>query len=128
MDDKVKQLVRSAIIEIIQNTVSEKNIQKSVQKHQAKIHFVPIQYRVLGGLLHSFNIKFGNFIEKLLALVVEQDNNVEVLPGSGRKVKLSMTARTDALIDRYITGRQLPDSPDECDELFQHFTRPDCRD
>lgn len=119
MDNKVKQLVRSAILEIIEGTVSEKNIRKSFEIHQAKIHFVPIKYRVLGGLLQSLNIKFGNFIEKLLALIVNQDANVESLPASGKKIGLSMTARTDALIDQYITNRQLPNSPDECDEVFQ---------
>jgi hypothetical protein len=121
MDNNVKQLVRSAILEIIQGTISEKNIRKSFVIHQAKIHFVPIKYRVLGGLLQSLNIKFGNFIEKLIELVVEQDNNVKALPVSGKKIRLSMTARTDALIDQYITNRQLPNSPDECDELFQEL-------
>jgi hypothetical protein len=121
MDTKVKELVRSAILEIIEDTTSEKNISKSFEKHQAKIHFVPIKYRVLGGLLQSLNIKFGNFIERLLALVVDQDSNVDALPASGRKIGLSMTARTDALIDQYITSRQLPSSPDECNEDFQQL-------
>ncbi len=121
MDDNVKQLVRSAILEIIQGTVSEKNIRKSFETHQAKIHFVPIKYRVLGGLLQSLNIKFGNFIEKLIELVIDQDTNLEALSISGKKIKLSMTPRTDALIDQYITNRQLPNSPDKCDELFQEL-------
>ena len=29
-----------------------------------------------------------------------------------------MTPQTDALIDQYITSRQLPGSPDRCDDLF----------
>jgi hypothetical protein len=74
---------------------------------------------VLGGLLQSLNIKFGNFIEELIALVVERDTKVETLPFSGKRIRFSMTAETDALIDRYITSRQLPDSPDECDDLFE---------
>ncbi len=119
MDNKIKQLVRNAILEVIESTVSEQNISKSFETHQSKIHFVPIKYRVLGGLLQSLNIKFGNFIERLLALVVNQDANVESLPVSGKRIGLSMTARTDALIDQYITNRQLPNSPDECDEIFR---------
>jgi hypothetical protein len=79
---------------------------------------VPTKYRVLGGLLQSLNIKFGNFIEKLIALIVEQDANVTSIPPSGERVRLSMTAETDALIDHYITSRQLPDSPDHCDVPF----------
>ena len=119
MDDSVKQIVRDAIVKIIRDTASERNIERSLRLHEAKIHFVPTKYRVLGGLLQSLNIKFGNFIEKLIALVVERDANVEALPSSGKKVRFSMTAETDTLIDRYITSRQLPGSPDKCDDLFE---------
>lgn len=119
MEAAVSQIVREAIVKIIHDTTSEANIRKSLQLHEAKIHFVPTKYRVLGGLLQSLNIKFGNFIEKLIALVVEQDGYVEAMPASGKKIRLSMTARTDARIDQYITARQLPGSPDLCDDLFR---------
>jgi len=62
MDDKVKEIVREAIIKIIQDAVSETSIQKSRKIHEEKIHFIPVQYRVLGGLIQSLNIRFGNFI------------------------------------------------------------------
>ncbi len=121
MDDTVKQIVREAVVKIIEDTTAEDNIRKSILRHEEKIHFVPPRYRVLGGLLQALNIKFGNFIEKLLALVVENDNGVEALPASGKKIPFSMTARTDALIDHYITSRQLPNSPDRCDEAFEEL-------
>jgi hypothetical protein len=76
VQEEVSQIVREAIVKIIQDTTSEANIRRATQLHQTKIHFVPAKYRVLGGLLQSLNIKFGNFIEKLIALVVEKDNNV----------------------------------------------------
>jgi hypothetical protein len=38
---------------------------------------------------------------------------------SGRKIKLFYTHQTDALIDTYITDRQLPNSPDDCTEIFE---------
>jgi hypothetical protein len=118
MSDSVKQIVHDAVIKLIQDTATEQNIAKSFQTHEAKIHFVPTKYRVLGGLLQSLNIKFGNFIERLIALIVEQDRNVESLPSSGRKIKCSMTSETDTIIDQYITRRQLPESPDQCDIPF----------
>ncbi len=121
MDEDVRAIVRTAIRTIIDQTISERNIQRSVALHKEKIHFIPPQYRVLGGLLQSLNIKFGNFIEKLIALVVDYDTKVSALPESGKKIPLSMTAETDSLIDEYITSRQLPDSPDGCDEVFQEL-------
>lgn len=121
MNNRVKQVVRDTIMQIIQDTASEHNIAKSFRTHKEKIHFIPTRYRVLGGLLQSLNIKFGNFIEKLIALIVEQDSNVESLPASGKRVRFSMTAQTDALIDHYITQRQLPDSPEQCDNLFKNL-------
>lgn len=121
MDDTVRQIVREAITKIIQDTISEENIERSLRLHHSKIHFVPAKYRVIGGLLQSLNIKFGNFIEKLIALIVERDSNVEALQFSGEKVRMSITEETDFIIDRYITSRQLPDSPDTCDELFEEL-------
>jgi hypothetical protein len=121
MDPQVREIVHTAILAIINDTASKASIQKSWKLHEGKIHFVPVQYRVLGGLLQSLNIKFGNFIEKLIALVVDHDTHVSALPESGKKVPLSMTGETDSLIDQYITNRQLPGSPDRCDESFQQL-------
>jgi hypothetical protein len=88
------------------------------KKHVEKVHFVPIRYRILGGILQGLNIKFGNFIEQLIRNLVEIDPNINVMPHSGKKIKLFFTPATDALIDSYITNRQLPNSPDDCTELF----------
>lgn len=85
MDESVKQAVQDSIIKIIKNTASKKSIERSMRVHESKLHFIPAQYRVLGGLLQSLNIKFGNFIEKLIAQVVEKDVNVQTLPQFGKK-------------------------------------------
>jgi len=118
MDEQTKNIVRDAIMRIINATASELSIERLLEVHEGKVHFVPTQYCVLGGILQSLNIKFGNFIEKLLELVVENDPNVVRMPDSGMKVPLLMTAQTDALIDLYITNRQLLSSPDQCDDEF----------
>jgi len=99
MDEGVKQLIQEYIIEIIKNTASIRSIERSMQVHAGKLHFIPAKYRALGGLLQSLNIKFGNFIEKLIAKVVEKDANVEMLPSSGKRISFSMTQETDGLID-----------------------------
>ncbi|WP_298482598.1 HinfI family type II restriction enzyme [uncultured Chloroflexus sp.] len=121
--NNIKDSVKDAITEIINYTFSEETVNRVRQVHEAKIHFVPTRYRILGGLLQSLNIKFGNFIERLIALVIKRDPKVEFLPLSGKRAKLSMSAETDALIDRYITSRQLPESPNQCDKLFEDLLR-----
>lgn len=123
MNEDVQNIVREAVLKIINDTTSSKKIEKLIKTHREKIHFVPIQYRILGGVLQSLNIQFGNFIEKLIALVVDNDEKVSVMPLSNRREPLSMTAETDSLIDTYITNRQLPDSPDECDDVFNDLLR-----
>lgn len=85
------------------------------------MHFVPIRYRIIGGILQGLNIKFGNFIETLLGNIIDLDNGVKKLPDSGKKVRLFFTPETDTLIDNYITGRQLPESPDDCTPLFDQL-------
>ncbi len=121
MDEKIRAIVRTAVLTIINDTASPESIKRSIQVHRAKIHFVPAKYRVLGGLLQSLNIKFGNFIEKLIDLVVDTDSRVTALPVSGKKRPFLMTAETDNLIDQYITGRQLPNSPEQCDIPFRQL-------
>jgi hypothetical protein len=119
VDVDIEQIMREATRRIIQETASAQNLAKLTLKHRNKIHFVPVKYRVLGGLLQALNIKFGAFVEELLVLVVERDANVHALPESGQKIRFSMTARTDALIDQYITSRQLPGRPNTCDQDFK---------
>ena len=92
-----------------------------VKKHKEKVHFVPIRYRIVGGILQGLNIKLGNFIEQLMRNIVEIDAGVQVLEDSGEKIKLFFTHETDALIDSYITERQLSNSPDDCTEDFENL-------
>ncbi|MEA2065063.1 MAG: hypothetical protein U9O66_02075, partial [Patescibacteria group bacterium] len=106
--NNIKKFIKKAVVELINNTKSEKKIKKSINIHIKKIHFIPIRYRIFGGLLQSMNIQFGNFIEKLLHIIVENENNLEVYKNiSGkRNLKLSITKESDNLIDNYITDCQ----------------------
>lgn len=117
-NQQVKEIIRETILEMLASSTSEKNIQRMLEKHVDKVHFVPIRYRIVGGILQGLNIKFGNFIEKLLSNIVDIDANVVVLEDSGKRIKLFFTPETDALIDHYITERQLPNSPDNCAPVF----------
>ena len=123
MSNHLKVIIRETVLELLEVSVSNQNINKLTEKHQAKIHFVPIRYRIIGGILQSLNIKFGNFIETLLGNILDIDNSVSKLPDSGKKIRLFFTPRTDALIDNYITGRQLPNSPDDCTPIFDKLLK-----
>jgi len=118
MSNQVKETIRSVVLQMLEDSTSAKNIRKIVRTHEAKVHFVPIQYRIIGGVLQGLNIKFGVFIEQLLRNIVEIDTGVQAMEDSGKKIKLFFTHETDALIDEYITGRQLPNSPKDCTEVF----------
>jgi hypothetical protein len=123
MTEQLRPIVRKAVDKILQETASTAKIEQLTNIHSAKVHFVPIRYRIIGGLLQSLNIKFGNFIEKLIALVIEQDVQVQAQPESGKRLRLSTTPETDTLIDQYITRRQLPDSADLCDDEYDALTK-----
>ncbi|CAH9016806.1 HinfI family type II restriction enzyme [Candidatus Nitrosacidococcus sp. I8] len=114
-----KTIVRDTVIQIIDNSITEKNIQKALSIHKEKVHFIPAHYLVFSGLLQSLNIKFGYFIEKLISQIIESDPKIELLLNSGERVKQQITKETDSLIDKYITERQQAESPDRCDDLFQ---------
>ncbi len=108
MQDNIKEFIKKAIANLIDNTSSEKKINKLIKTHKAKIHFIPIRYRIFGGLLQSMNIQFGNFIEKLLHIIVENETqlNIETRISGERKIKLSMTKDSDKLVDSFITNCQ----------------------
>ena len=118
MSDQVREIVRNTVKDMLESSMSDQNIGRMVERHRSKVHFVPIRYRVIGGILQGLNIKFGNFIEQLLTNIIEIDEGVRKMTDSGKRVRLFFTPETDALIDNYITGRQLPDSPDDCTPLF----------
>ncbi len=84
-ENHIRDVVRATVLEILQDSVSAANIQQLVEKHQEKVHFVPIRYRVFGGILQGLNIKFGNFIEELLQNIVEIDGSVKAMPNWGRR-------------------------------------------
>lgn len=114
-----QEIIRDAANELINKVASDRDVQRLWAKHEEKIHFVPIQYRILGGLLQSLNIRFGNFIEVLISLVVKADPLVTAHSASRTKPVLSFSSETDRLIDTYITMRQQPGSSDLCDEDFK---------
>jgi len=118
MSNQVKEIIRITVMQMLGDSMSSENIRKITGKHEEKVHFVPIRYRIMGGILQGLNIKFGNFIEQLLRNIIEIDNSVKVMEDSGKKIKLFFTHQTDALIDSYITDRQLSNSPDDCTEIF----------
>ncbi len=68
MDTKIKKLIKESALKLINNT----KIEKIISKHEAKIYFVPIRYRIFDGLFQSLNIQFGNFIEVLMQRIIEE--------------------------------------------------------
>lgn len=106
--NKIKKLIKESIIDILDRTTSKKKINHIINKHNLKLHFVPVKYRILGGLLQSLNIQFGNFIEILIHKIVEEEKNLEIIKNiSGKKnIPLTLSIKTDNLIDNFITKRQ----------------------
>ena len=70
MLNELEKIVLNSIDTIIKNTTSNKKLQKIHKAHEVKLHFIPIKYRVFGGILQSMNIQFGNFIEELMRQLV----------------------------------------------------------
>jgi hypothetical protein len=108
MNDNIKQLIRKAVENMLEKNSSPAKIGDIQKKHSAKLHFIPFQYRVFGGLLQSLNIQFGNFIEEMMHLIIENDPNVEIIAEfSGKKnIKMPLSVATDAMIDAYISKCQ----------------------
>lgn len=108
MHDSVSNLINEAIKEILDKSSSKAKINKLSKTHNEKVHFIPKRYRVFGGMLQSMNIQFGNFIEVLMALLIENDEKYEVVSAySGKKSNsFKLSKNNDQIIDKYITNCQ----------------------
>lgn len=95
-------IVRENVKELL-STNLEKETAKLIKKHNSKIHFVPIKYRVLGGYLQSLNIKFGNLLESIVSDVISENTDYIVLKQSGKKnVALEFREGLGNRIDEYM--------------------------
>lgn len=108
MNQTIIDSISSAVDDLIANSTTDAKLRKIVKKHIAKVHFIPMRYRVLGGILQSMNIQFGNFLEKTIKNIVKDNPGNEIIEEySGKKTnKFSVSSQSVALIDRYIIERQ----------------------
>lgn len=105
MKNILDQVMKKSIEIMIQNAGSDKKIKKLKKKHEKKIHFIPIKYRVFGGIIQSMNIQFGNFIEEAIhqILLVNPNNEIVEEYSGKRSNKFRISKETENLIDQYIT-------------------------
>jgi hypothetical protein len=118
----LQTIVEESVKKLLDNTISEKKLKVIKARHDQKVHFIPYKYRILGGLLQSLNIQFGNFIENLIPHIASMDidPNLRFLDESGKKnIKLSINHSTDRLINEYMTKRQINLSFKTFDQEFQ---------
>src|SRR5574344_2164898 len=86
MEYKICEMINKAVLNMINHTSSDATIRRLIKKHEPKIHFIPTRYRVLGGILQSMNIQFGNFIEELMSVIVSNDERYRIINKySGKK-------------------------------------------
>lgn len=107
-NNNIKKLIKESVLKLITNTTADAKIEKIINKHEVKTHFVPIRYRIFGGLLQSLNIQFGNFIEVLVQRIIEEEKQLEIVNeiSGSKNVLLPLASETDSLIDRFISDRQ----------------------
>lgn len=115
MNKIILNSILKSVEKIIQNTTNEKKISELKNKHREKVHFIPIRYRVLNGMLQSMNIQFGNFLEETISSIVEEKENYIILENySGKKdKKFSCSKKSIAEIDGYINACQNNNYNDE---------------
>lgn len=108
MNGDVSDLINQAVLNILNNSSSQKKLNKIIKTHDNKIHFVPRNYRVFGGILQSMNIQFGNFLEAFMTLLIKSDGRYEILENySGKKSNhFTLSQKNDEMIDRFISRCQ----------------------
>lgn len=99
-------MINKSVKEIIDK--SSNKINHLSKKHLNKVHFIPRKYRILGGILQSMNIQFGNFIEVLMQNLIKGNDRYRILSDySGKKYKnFFISTKNEQRIDEYITKCQ----------------------
>lgn len=120
MKNDLENIIIKAVSNIINNSVNDKKIYELKEKHNKKMHFIPKNYRVFGGLLQSMNIQFGNFIQELMTLIISNENKFKILEEySGKKDNEFYLSDTNIKrIDDYIAKCQYEHTAD----LKKEFT------
>lgn len=104
-ENVLDRVMKKSIGIMIANAGNNSKINKLKKKHEKKIHFIPIKYRVFGGIIQSMNIQFGNFIEEAIhqILLVNKNNKIIEEYSGKRSNKFCISKKTERLIDQYIT-------------------------
>ncbi len=67
MSNQIKQIIRQTVLEMLTDSMSAENIRKMAEKHAEKVHFVPMRYRIIGGILHgATTLIFSQFLTKCI--------------------------------------------------------------
>lgn len=85
MDKSIIDSILTSIDNILANSASRNKLNDIYKRNLLKPHFIPIRYRILGGILQSMNIQFGNFLEGVISNIVSLNYNNSLLPESGKK-------------------------------------------
>ena len=109
MNKIIYNSILNSVEQLLENSSSKSKLLHIVLKHKEKIHFMPIQYRVLAGILQSMNIQFGNFLETTIKNIIaaNTDNKVITEYSGKRNNFFSITKESFSLVDNYITECQL---------------------
>ena len=104
-ENVLDKVMRKSIEIMISNAGSDEKINKLKKKHEKKIHFIPIKYRVFGGIMQSMNIQFGNFIEEAIHEILSVNKNNKIIEeySGKRSNRFCISKKTERLIDQYIT-------------------------
>ena len=117
------KIMKKSIEIMISKSESEEKLKKLKIKHEKKIHFIPIKYRVFGGIIQSMNIQFGNFIEEAIHQILLANSQNEIIEeySGKRSNSFLITKETEALIDNYISDCETLGYTDE--ELKQNYEK-----
>jgi hypothetical protein len=111
MNEELKTFIKEEIRTILCKRNVDNIIKKVKNRHEGKVHFIPLEYRVFSGTIQSLNIQFGNFIQRTLHNIITNNPKLEMLPESGKKITKQVSNDTIKLIDNYISNckRSNPD-------------------
>jgi len=119
---KVNELITKALEDTVWSAFSQAAIDRVAKKNSTKVHFIPVGVRVFSGVVQSLNIRYGNFIQALMAKLVEQEKSLTLHELSGKKVDFRVSGNVNIEVDTYM-GIRKQGSESGLNSDYQNFRK-----
>jgi hypothetical protein len=119
----LKDIIRQKMLQFVRDVGSDDEIEKFYKKYESERFVLPVDARILSGIMQSISIRQGYLVEDILREIIKDDQRLVLHPFSGQmRTELVYMKASLSTIDRYIS-RQYKGLTKPLKRIYQAFLR-----